>query len=169
MMILKTNDNVITAPLYCDVIMSTVASEINSLTIVCLFCHLFRHTSNKKIKAPRHWPVCAKCDRWILTRQHYFRNQKLWYEIWNFGDFLSPFAFQVLIWWWFAIAWGYDKENKYNTNSIIHLYESNLPRNCHFSYRHYYISIKSLLRINYFKTELFSMKQNTIRIVLMWN
>ena len=45
---------------YNDIIMSAVASQITSISIVC-------STVKENIKAPRHWPLCGEFtdDRWI--------------------------------------------------------------------------------------------------------
>ena len=47
-----------------DVIMGTMASQITSLTIVYSTVY---SGADKKIKAPRHWPLCGEFtgDRWI--------------------------------------------------------------------------------------------------------
>ena len=48
---------------YNHVIMSTIASQITSLTIV----HSTVYPGAENIKAPRHWPLCGEFtgDRWI--------------------------------------------------------------------------------------------------------
>ena len=51
--------------LYNDAIMSAVASQINSLTIVYSTC--YSGADQRKHQAPRHWPLCGEFtgDRWI--------------------------------------------------------------------------------------------------------
>ena len=46
---------------YDDVIMSAIASQITSLTIV--YSIVYSDADQRNVKAPRHWPVCG--DRWI--------------------------------------------------------------------------------------------------------
>ena len=50
---------------YIDVIMTTMASQINSLKVVCSIVYL--DSDQRNIKAPRHWPLCGEFtgDRWI--------------------------------------------------------------------------------------------------------
>ena len=50
---------------YGDVIMSTIASQITSLTIV--YSTVYYAQIKENIKAPRHWPLCEEFtgDRWI--------------------------------------------------------------------------------------------------------
>ena len=50
---------------YDDVIMTTMASQITSLTIVYLI--VYSGTDQINIKAPHHWPLCGEFtgDRWI--------------------------------------------------------------------------------------------------------
>ena len=50
---------------YGDVIMTTIASQITSLTIV--YPTFIRAQIKVNIKAPRHWPLCGEVtgDRWI--------------------------------------------------------------------------------------------------------
>ena len=52
-------------PRYSDVIMSTMASQITSLTIVYLT--VYSGGDQRNIKAPRHWPLRGEFtgDRWI--------------------------------------------------------------------------------------------------------
>ena len=49
-----------------DVIMSMIASQITSLTIV--YSTVYSDADQRNIKAPRHWPLCGEFtgDRWIL-------------------------------------------------------------------------------------------------------
>ena len=51
---------------YSDATMSTMASQITSLTIVYPTVYSGAD-QRKKIKAPRHWPLCGECtgDQWI--------------------------------------------------------------------------------------------------------
>ena len=51
---------------YNDVIMSAMASQITSLTIVYSTVYIQAHIK-ENIKAPRHWPLCVEFtgDRWI--------------------------------------------------------------------------------------------------------
>ena len=55
---------------YNDVIMSTVASQITSVFIVCSTAVQAQIKEN--IKVPRHWPLCGEstCDRWIPRTEH---------------------------------------------------------------------------------------------------
>ena len=57
--IIPPNDN--------DVIVSTMASQITSLTIVFILNHLFKVQIKWNIKAPRYWPLWGEItsDRWI--------------------------------------------------------------------------------------------------------
>ena len=50
---------------YSDVIMSTMASQITSLTIV--YSTIYLGADKETIKAPHHWPLCGEFagDRWI--------------------------------------------------------------------------------------------------------
>ena len=49
---------------YGDVLMSTIASQITSLTIV--YSTVYPDADKEKIKVPRHWPLCGiHRDRWI--------------------------------------------------------------------------------------------------------
>ena len=50
---------------YDDVIMSAMASQITSLTIV--YSTVYLGTAERKHQAPRHWPLCREFtgDRWI--------------------------------------------------------------------------------------------------------
>ena len=50
---------------YIDVIMTTMASQITSLTII--FSTVYSGADQKNIKAPRHWPLWGEFtgDRWI--------------------------------------------------------------------------------------------------------
>ena len=50
---------------YSDVILSTMASQITSLTIVC--STVYSGVDQRNIKAPCHWPLCGEftADRWI--------------------------------------------------------------------------------------------------------
>ena len=59
---------------YSDVIMSEMASQITSLTIVCLTVYF-----KENIKAPRHWPLCGECtgDRWIPHTKGQLRGKSL--------------------------------------------------------------------------------------------
>ena len=46
---------------YMDVILTTVASQITSLAVVYSFVH--SGADERKIKAPRHWPLCGGSQR----------------------------------------------------------------------------------------------------------
>ena len=50
---------------YNDVIMCAMASQITSFTII--YSTVYAGADKKKIKAPRHWPLCEEFtgDRWI--------------------------------------------------------------------------------------------------------
>ena len=50
---------------YDDVIMTILASQITSLTVV--YSIVYSGVNQRNIKAPRHWPLCGKFtgDRWI--------------------------------------------------------------------------------------------------------
>ena len=50
---------------YDDVIMTMLASQITSLTVV--YSIVYSGVNQKNIKTPRHWPLCGKFtgDRWI--------------------------------------------------------------------------------------------------------
>ena len=50
---------------YNDVLMSLIASQITSLTIV--YSTVYSDTDQRNIKAPCHWPLCGEFtgDRWI--------------------------------------------------------------------------------------------------------
>ena len=50
---------------YDDVIMTMLASQITSLTVV--YSIVYAGVNQRNIKAPRHWPLCGKFtgDRWI--------------------------------------------------------------------------------------------------------
>ena len=50
---------------YSDIIMSAMASQITSLTIVCW--PFIQVQIKENIKAPRHWPLCGEftIDLWI--------------------------------------------------------------------------------------------------------
>ena len=43
---------------YDDIIMSAIASQITSLTIV--YSIVYSDADKKNIKAPRHWPLCGE-------------------------------------------------------------------------------------------------------------
>ena len=63
---------------YNDVIMSTMASQITSLTIV-----YSRRRIKENIKIPRHWPLLGKFpgDRWIhRTRASNAENASIWWR-----------------------------------------------------------------------------------------
>ena len=52
---------------YNDVIMGTMVSQITSLSIVYSPVYSGADQRKKKIKTPRHWPLCMEftADRWI--------------------------------------------------------------------------------------------------------
>ena len=62
---LKNTSIFIVASHYDDVIMTMLASQITSLTVV--YSIVYSGVHKKNIKAPRHWPLCGKFtgDRWI--------------------------------------------------------------------------------------------------------
>ena len=69
---------------YNDVIMSVMASQITSLTIVCSSDYSEMHIK-ENIKAPRHWPLWGKFtgDRWIpctTQRASNAENVSIWWR-----------------------------------------------------------------------------------------
>ena len=61
---------------YSDVIMDAMASKIHQPND-CLLNRLFRRRSKKKIKAPRHGPLCGEFtgDRWIPRTKGQWRGK----------------------------------------------------------------------------------------------
>ena len=68
---------------YIDVIMTTMASQITSLT-VRLFTQPFIQTQIKEnIKAPRHWPLCGEftgTGEFPAQRASYAENVSIWWR-----------------------------------------------------------------------------------------
>ena len=73
---------------HCGVIMGTLASQINSLTIIYSTFYFRR----RYIKAPRHWPLCGEFtgDRWIPRT-----NGPVTRKIYPFDDDIMMHMFQV--------------------------------------------------------------------------
>ena len=66
---------------YCDVIMGAMAFQFPSLTIV--YSTVYSDADQRKIKAPRHWPLCGKFtdDRWIpRTKASNAENVSIWWR-----------------------------------------------------------------------------------------
>ena len=66
---------------YNDVIMSAMASEITSLTIV--YSTVYSGADQRNIKAPRHWPLCGDFTggRWIpVQKASNAENVSIWWR-----------------------------------------------------------------------------------------
>ena len=71
---------------YIDVIMTTVASQITSLTVV--YSTVYSDTDKKNIKAPRHCPLCGEfteTGEFPAQRASYAEKISVW---WRHHDFL---------------------------------------------------------------------------------
>ena len=66
---------------YDDVIMSAIASQITSLTIV--YPIVYSDADQRKIKAPRHWPLCGEFTgngEFPAQRASYAENVSIWWR-----------------------------------------------------------------------------------------
>ena len=72
---------------YNDVIMSPMASQITSLTIVYSSVYIIQTQIKQNIKAPRHWPLCREFTghRWIPRTK-----VSIWWRHHGEGNHRSP-------------------------------------------------------------------------------
>ena len=70
-----------TFPHYIDVIMTTMASQITSLTVV--YSAVYSDADQRNIKAPRHWPLCGEftgTGEFPAQRASYAENASSWWR-----------------------------------------------------------------------------------------
>ena len=75
---------------YDDVIMTTIASQITSLTSV--YSTVYSDAHQRKIKAPRHWPLCGEftgTGEFPAQRASYAENVSIW---WRHHDTIQWYA-----------------------------------------------------------------------------
>ena len=66
---------------YNDVIMTTIASQITSLTVV--YSRVYTDADQRNIKAPRHWPLCGEftgVGEFPAQRASYAENVSIWWR-----------------------------------------------------------------------------------------
>ena len=66
---------------YDDVIMTTIASQITSLTVV--YSVVYSGADQRNIKAPRHWPLCGEftgTGEFPAQRASYAENVSIWWR-----------------------------------------------------------------------------------------
>ena len=79
---------------YHDVIMTTMASQITSLTVVYSTVYI-QMQIKENIKAPRHWPLCGEftgTGEFPAQRACYAENVSIWWRhhVWNLFCHLKP-------------------------------------------------------------------------------
>ena len=66
---------------YADVIMTTIASQITSLTVV--YSTVYSDADQRNIKVPRHWPLCGEftgTGEFPAQRASYAENVSIWWR-----------------------------------------------------------------------------------------
>ena len=91
---------------YIDVIMSTIASQITSLTVV--YSIFYSGADQRNIKAPRHWPFCGEftgTGEFPAQRASNAKNVSIW---WRHHDVTHTMSFRPVggpeSWEWYECA-----------------------------------------------------------------
>ena len=110
---------------YTDVIMTTIASQITSPTVV--YSIVYSDQIKENIKAPRHWPLCGEFtgDRWILRTNGQLRGKCFHLMTSSWLYFLN----QNDIFIYNGATYGYTSHRKFHSsnNQITETY--NFSRN----------------------------------------